>query len=74
VVLDVTPRPLTSCSFNLHRGDCSVGLQIQAFGNDQQILSKFPQRAPRRPLLGPVVEISRTRFPERAGELAPKGI
>jgi hypothetical protein len=27
-----------------------------------------------RPLLGPVVEISQTRFPERAGELAPKGI
>jgi len=74
VVLDLTTRPLIGCSFNLRGGGCSLGLQIQAFGDHQQILSEFPQRASWRPLFGSVAEISQTCFPERARELAPKGI
>lgn len=74
LVLDETTRPPIGCSFNLRGGDSSLGLQIQAFSDDQQILGEFPQRASWRPLFGPVVEISQTCFPERARELAPKGI
>jgi hypothetical protein len=73
-VLEATTRPLIGCSFNLRGRDYSLGLQIQAFGDDQQILTKFPQRTSWRPLFGPVVEISQTFFPKRAAELTPKGI
>jgi hypothetical protein len=54
----MTTRPLIGCSFYLRGCHCSAGLQIQAFGDDQQILSKLPQRASWRPLFGPVAEIS----------------
>jgi hypothetical protein len=47
---------------------------MQAFGDDQQILSKFAQRASLRPLFGSVAEISQPCCSERARELAPKGI
>jgi hypothetical protein len=58
----------------LSGSDCPLRLQIQALGDDQQILSKFPQRAPRRPLFGSVAQISQPCFSERARELALKGI
>ena len=38
-MLDVTTRPLISCSLNLRRTDYSLALQIQAFDYNQQILS-----------------------------------
>lgn len=68
-MLDLTTRPLIGCSFYLRDGHCSVVSQIQALGDNQQILSKLPQRASRRSLFAPVVEISQTFFPERAREL-----
>jgi hypothetical protein len=73
-MLDLTTRPLIGCSFYLRGGNCSVESQIQAFSDDQQILSELPQRASWRSLFRPVVEISQTCFPERPRELAPKSI
>jgi hypothetical protein len=74
VVLEATTSPLIGCSFNLRGRDYSLGLQIQAFSYDQQILGEFPQRASWRPLFGAVAEISQPRFSERAGKLTAKGI
>jgi hypothetical protein len=74
VVLEPTTCPLIGCSFNLLSRGYSLALQIQAFGDDQQILGKFPQRLSWRPLFGAVAEIGQTRFSERAGKLMAEGI
>jgi hypothetical protein len=42
VVLEATTCPLIGCPFYLRGGDFSPEWQIQAFNDDQQVLSKFP--------------------------------